>query len=639
MKNILLMIILFSSYFSFGQAEYKFISMARSRANRGDYTGAIELYSAAIQTRPYNPHFYSERAEIKETVNDLQGAIEDYIKSYLISPDNLIFNAIKSIAENQDDFSIVLHFLNQLIEENPSFINAYLLRGRIKSDCLLNSVDAANDYTRVLEIDPLQSDIYISFNKVVKKVPDPQKLMVILNQVIKKYSNFGEPFFLRGRLKEEQKDFDGAASDYIRALETDFTLYESYLALFRIKGQLKDITQLIFKLDLLITGNPENHTRKWLRGELKEELHDFKGAISDYLAVFSNDPGDVRINNALQRLKGNTDCREELIKQVNELIEKKPDFYEAFMYRGEIEEIKADFYGAFADFLHVFIKKPGNDQIKQALTRIISAYDKPVELLRQVNELIEKKPDFYEAYILRGQIREADKDDSGAIKDYLYALAFNKIAYSPLLNLRNKISRDRNKLAGFDEKLLDADKSNSFSYSTDPFVYEYFINYHIGLGKIMDSLKIDPATIHILIDKSGNKLTVLSGFVIIKQYPAVFGDNFEDKLCQGDKCTPEGTFSIISKYPHQEYDYFIYINYPNADSWRKHNLAKKEGKIPPDAEIGGEIGIHGIWGNEDMEAFFDDKRIFSAGCIMLKKKDINDLYPFISASCKIVIQK
>jgi murein L,D-transpeptidase YafK len=153
-------------------------------------------------------------------------------------------------------------------------------------------------------------------------------------------------------------------------------------------------------------------------------------------------------------------------------------------------------------------------------------------------------------------------------------------------------------------------------------------------------MRINLNALNVIIDKSDNKLAILSGSAILKEYPVMFGQNAsDDKLMQGDGCTPEGTFKMLSKYPHKSWEKFVYINYPNEDSWRKHNLAKKEGKIPADAKIGGDIGIHGIGGEKEMESYFFHKSLYSAGCIMLKNSDINEIYPYFTLSVKIVIRK
>ncbi len=144
--------------------------------------------------------------------------------------------------------------------------------------------------------------------------------------------------------------------------------------------------------------------------------------------------------------------------------------------------------------------------------------------------------------------------------------------------------------------------------------------------------------IAVLIDKSDYTLQIFAADTLVKTYAVVFGGNpIEDKLRQGDQCTPEGVFKINSKYPHKSWSKFIWLNYPTQDSWKKHSQAKKEGLIPSNAKIGGEIGIHGVPEGSD---FAIDKRInWTLGCISLKNADVNEIYPFIDTSTHITIQK
>ena len=163
-------------------------------------------------------------------------------------------------------------------------------------------------------------------------------------------------------------------------------------------------------------------------------------------------------------------------------------------------------------------------------------------------------------------------------------------------------------------------------------------NYDVLLAEIIEANGLNASQIALLIDKSDYKLTVLVDTLVIKEYPVVFGKNpVDDKLRQGDQCTPEGTFKMLSKYPHKKWSKFIWINYPNDETWQKHNAAKQEGLIPQNLRIGGEIGIHGVPDGADIA--IDLKLNWTLGCISMKNKDINELYPYVSKSTEIVIRK
>jgi murein L,D-transpeptidase YafK len=124
----------------------------------------------------------------------------------------------------------------------------------------------------------------------------------------------------------------------------------------------------------------------------------------------------------------------------------------------------------------------------------------------------------------------------------------------------------------------------------------------------------------------------------VKEYDVVFGGNpVDDKEKEGDKRTPEGVFGVRDKYPHRNWSKFIWIDYPNEDSWRKFNQRKADGIIKQGETIGGEVGIHGV--PDGMNNLIDEKINWTLGCISMKNKDVNEIYPYISKKTQITIQK
>ena len=159
------------------------------------------------------------------------------------------------------------------------------------------------------------------------------------------------------------------------------------------------------------------------------------------------------------------------------------------------------------------------------------------------------------------------------------------------------------------------------------------------LRKYLKDKEISSAALIVLIDKSEKKLQVMHGDKILKSYPAALGStSLADKRMQGDNLTPEGEFLIQAKYPHKSWKYFMWLNYPTADSKKKHNQAKAAGLIPKNAEIGGEIGIHGVVEGRD---FLVSGGIpWTKGCISLKNSDVTELYDIIGRNSTVIrIQK
>jgi murein L,D-transpeptidase YafK len=144
--------------------------------------------------------------------------------------------------------------------------------------------------------------------------------------------------------------------------------------------------------------------------------------------------------------------------------------------------------------------------------------------------------------------------------------------------------------------------------------------------------------ISIIIDKSDYELSVYDEKGWFATYPCVFGNNsLEDKKMEGDRKTPEGVFHIVSKRVHDKWDRFMALSYPTKDSYEKFNKRKQRGEIPSHARIGGAIGIHGTWPNDDY--IIDQYKNWTLGCISLKNVDVEELYKYTQPGTKVTIRR
>ncbi|HEX2616726.1 MAG TPA: L,D-transpeptidase family protein, partial [Flavobacteriales bacterium] len=116
-----------------------------------------------------------------------------------------------------------------------------------------------------------------------------------------------------------------------------------------------------------------------------------------------------------------------------------------------------------------------------------------------------------------------------------------------------------------------------------------------ALDRLVDSLHIHRDSVWFHVDKSARTFEVYGGRQVLKTYPCVLGERPEgDKMQQGDRRTPEGTFTFRSKRRPHKWHVFVWIDYPNAESWRRFKERQRQGLIPEGADIGGEVGIHGV---------------------------------------------
>ncbi|MCX8020128.1 MAG: L,D-transpeptidase [Chitinophagaceae bacterium] len=142
----------------------------------------------------------------------------------------------------------------------------------------------------------------------------------------------------------------------------------------------------------------------------------------------------------------------------------------------------------------------------------------------------------------------------------------------------------------------------------------------------------------LIVDKSEYELNVYDDLGWYATYPVVFGNSsLEDKKMQGDRNTPEGVYYITSKRIHSKWCRFLLLDYPNAEDVELFQLRKRKGEIPKHARIGGGIGIHGTWPNEDYVV--DNYINWTLGCISMKNEDVKELYRFVNPGVKVIIRK
>src|SRR5436190_1795309 len=110
-----------------------------------------------------------------------------------------------------------------------------------------------------------------------------------------------------------------------------------------------------------------------------------------------------------------------------------------------------------------------------------------------------------------------------------------------------------------------------------------------------------------------------------------------DKMEAGDRKTPEGLYTLVSKRIDKRWDRFLALDYPTQADYSKFVYRKQHGLIPQGAKIGAGIGIHGVWPHEDYT--IDQYQNWTEGCISMKNKDVEELYSLVPVGTKVFIRK
>jgi murein L,D-transpeptidase YafK len=134
-----------------------------------------------------------------------------------------------------------------------------------------------------------------------------------------------------------------------------------------------------------------------------------------------------------------------------------------------------------------------------------------------------------------------------------------------------------------------------------------------------------PEVTRILVYKGQRKMYLMHHSEVLKDYDIALGGNpVGDKQVEGDMKTPEGAYIIDRRNPDSSYHLSLGISYPN-DADREE--AKALGKPP-----GGDIFIHGRAGKNRGRG-----PDWTAGCISVRDREMEDIYAMVRLGTEIVI--
>lgn len=146
----------------------------------------------------------------------------------------------------------------------------------------------------------------------------------------------------------------------------------------------------------------------------------------------------------------------------------------------------------------------------------------------------------------------------------------------------------------------------------------------------------EPANWIVRIFKHNHRLEVYYRDNLYKSYHAVFGRSLWPgaKEIENDRRTPEGDYMIVQKHPSARFDWFLKINYPNAEDRAHFEELRDEGKIPAWEREGGQVGIHGT----DNPILNVGDVNWTTGCISIDNGDIAELARLLPIGTVVIIR-
>jgi tetratricopeptide (TPR) repeat protein len=185
----------------------------------GDFSGAIDDYTDAIDLKKDYALAYHDRGTAKRELGDMQGALYDYrIATNYEHNFPIAFNNMGSVKIILGDYNGALEDYSVAINLDSTFFIAYNNRG--SAEYFLGDLDAAlKDFESALAISEKYSLAMNNKAAVLAKNMENETAIAIFDEVINNSPNFAKAYLNRGLVKELLGDLEGACSDWNMALE------------------------------------------------------------------------------------------------------------------------------------------------------------------------------------------------------------------------------------------------------------------------------------------------------------------------------------------------------------------------------------------------------------------------------------
>ena len=288
-----------------------------AKLNLGDYKGAEEDCTLALERNPFIIDAYQVRGVARQTLHKYKDAIADYSAGLKQLPEHKYFLMNKAVCEVAvKDFDAAEETYGKLIKIFPKFSNAYLGRSQLYL-AEKDTVAALADVDKSISLNKNEANAYVLRSEIKMRYNDDTKgALEDMDEAIELEPHYAGFFINRAFMKYKLDDYFGAMADYDYALSLE----------------------------------PTNVTAYYNRALLKMEVNENNKAIDDFSYVLKSDPGHVMARYNRASLYYKTGQYKKAIGDYDELLNTYPNFQMALYARSECKRLTGDIAGGEQDY-------------------------------------------------------------------------------------------------------------------------------------------------------------------------------------------------------------------------------------------------------------------------------------------------
>jgi tetratricopeptide (TPR) repeat protein/tRNA A-37 threonylcarbamoyl transferase component Bud32 len=284
--------------------------------------------------------------------------------------------------------------------------------------------------------------------------------------------------------------------------------------------------------------HPEKAMLYFIRGNAKQDQHDYSGAIEDFSKALETNPhfAEAYINRGVLLTQEKIDFKRAIedfsealrlnpylifaytnrgnarkesgdlqgaIEDYSTSIRLHPENADAYSNRGNAKSDLGDFQGALEDYTSAIQKKKNYFEAYKNRAVVQLKMKNYSESIQDCNEAIRIFPQDFYAYCTRGNAKKAQKDFQGALQDYTSSLEINPHYVKAFLargNLRSDLKNYNEAIADYSE-IIRLDPTSSTGYSSRGEVKRLSGDIQGALTDLNKALEVDPQNVMAYINR------------------------------------------------------------------------------------------------------------------------------------------
>jgi tetratricopeptide (TPR) repeat protein len=300
---------------------------AQTREQLRDLPGALTDYSIVLDKVPHHPEGLLNRGQLRYRLGKYAQAEEDFQailkattpgvtqriyfnKAARVGGQNqiitaqsftlpIVFNYLGLIALSTDRFKEAVMWLDSAIQLQKSEAN-YFVNRALAYQGQYDTIAALTDYEQALKLDPEHA---LALNNLSLLKRNSQSPFDLLAQAIQGDSSQRHPYLQRAKLRFEDGDYDGAHRDLTKALALDDSDPEIWFTRGLVRERLSNLQEAYSDYTMAIELK-EDHFKSWInRANVLLKLTRYQDAIDDYTValIYHADFASAYYNRAIAK--------------------------------------------------------------------------------------------------------------------------------------------------------------------------------------------------------------------------------------------------------------------------------------------------------------------------------------------------